>query len=98
MATVPDFQALIALIGDLLLRWGWLEDTLAGEPIPPELDHVRRIRNALSHRMISARADPEGEKVAYVSCRLQDGTVVRFSAGDLEAAVRELELARRTCR
>lgn len=95
MATVPDLQALMALVGNLLLRWGWLEDPLAGEPIPHELDHVRRIRNALSHRMISARADPEGESAAHVSCRLLDGTIVRISAGDLEAAIRELELARK---
>lgn len=96
LGTVPDFQALMALVGNLLLRWGWLEDSLAGKPVPSELDHVRRIRNALCHRMISARADPEGERVAHVSCRLLDGTIVRFSAGDLEAAVRDLELARRT--
>lgn len=92
---VPDFQALMALVGNLLLRWGWLEDTLAGKPVPGDLEHIRRIRNALCHRMIAARADPEGERVAHVSCRLLDGTIVRFSAGDLEAAIRELELARR---
>lgn len=98
MATVPNFQELMSLVGHLLLRWGWLEDSLAGKPIPSELEHVRRIRNALCHRMIAARANSEEENGACVSCREQDDTVVRFSAGDLEAAIRELELARRTYR
>ena len=33
---------------------------------------------------------PEGDD-AYVRCRLLDGTVVRYSATDLEKAIRELE-------
>ncbi|WP_156389231.1 hypothetical protein [Brevundimonas sp. Root1423] len=41
--------------------------------------------------MISARADPDGDEVAYVRCRLLDGTVVQYSAEDLEEAIRELE-------
>lgn len=89
--SVPDFQELMSLVGHLLLRWGWLEDGFNGAPIPSELDRVRRIRNALCHRMISARAEPEGENVAYVSCRLLDGTVVRYSAAELEDAIRDLE-------
>ena len=88
----------MSLVGHLLLRWGWLEDGLKGAPIPGDLDRVRQIRNALCHRMISARADPEGENVAYVCCRLLDGTVVRYSAADLEDAIRELEKCRRRYR
>lgn len=91
MATVPGFQELMSLVGHLLLRWGWLEDALESKPIPTELERIRLIRNALCHRLVAARADPEGEKVAYVSCRLLDGTVVRYSAADLEEAIRELE-------
>jgi len=41
--------------------------------------------------MIAARADPDGDEVAYVRCRLLDGTVVDYSAADLEEAIRELE-------
>jgi hypothetical protein len=48
--------------------------------------------------MISARADPEGENVAYVSCRLLDGTVIRYSAAELENAIRELEMCGRRYR
>lgn len=91
LAAVPDYQELMSLVGHLLLRWGWLEDGLGGNPIPRELERIRLIRNALCHRLVAARADPEGEKVAYVSCRLLDGTVVRYSAADLEEAIRELE-------
>ena len=91
LAAVPDFQELMSLVGHLLLRWGWLEDALGGKPVPNELERIRLIRNALCHRLVAARADPEGEKAAYVSCRLPDGTVVRYSAADLEDAIRELE-------
>ena len=91
MAAVPDFQELMSLVGHLLLRWGWVEDSLEGAPVPRELDRVRHIRNALCHRMIAARADPDGDEVAYVRCRLLDGTVVDYSAADLEEAIRELE-------
>jgi hypothetical protein len=90
LAAGPDFQELMSFVGHLLLRWGWVEDRLGGGPVPSELDHVRHIRNALSHRMISARADHEGGE-AYVSCRVPDGTVVQYSATDLQEAIRELE-------
>lgn len=92
LATPVDFQTLMALVGHLLLRWGWLEDGLRGRPVPAELDGVRRVRNAISHRMVAAHADPHGTGVAFVTCRLSDATVVHFSASDLEEAIRELEL------
>lgn len=91
MGAVPDFRDLMSLVGHLLLRWGALEDGLGGAVIPNELERIRQMRNALCHRMVSARADPEGEKAAYVSCRLLNGTVVRYSAAELEEAIRELE-------
>lgn len=98
MAGVPDFEGLLALVGRLLLRWGWLEDGLEGRPIPVDLQDVRLIRNALCHRMIAAHADPHGEGIAYVSCRLPDGSVVRYSSSDLEKAIGELEAGARIYR
>ena len=91
MAAVRDFQELMSLLGHLLLRWGWVEEGLEGAPVPSELDSVRHIRNAVCHRMISARADPEGDGAAHIRCRLLDGTIVQYSATDLEVAIRELE-------
>lgn len=88
---VPDFQGLMALVGHLLHRWGWLEDGLRGDPVPVDLERIRLIRNALCHRMVAAHADPHGEGVAYVSCRLLDGTVAHYSASDLEEAISRLE-------
>ena len=100
MTTGPSLQELMALVGYVLLRWGWLEDDLRGSPIPPELDRVRLMRNAICHRLVSAHAYVEGEAIAHVCCRLLDGTVVSYSAADLEEAIRELEDTRhryRTC-
>ena len=91
VAAGPNFQELMALIGHLLLRWGWLEDGLRGNPIPPELERVRLIRNAICHRLVSAHTYVEGESLAHVRCRLLDGSLVSYSAADLEAAIRELE-------
>lgn len=86
-----NFQELMALVGHLLLRWGWLEDGLRGNPLPDELERVRLIRNAICHRLIAAHAYVEGETAAHVSCRLTDSSIVRYSAADLEEAIRELE-------
>lgn len=41
--------------------------------------------------MVAAQADPEGERLAYISRQPLDGTVVRYSAVALEGAIRELE-------
>ena len=91
LGTPLDFQTLMALVGHFLLRWGWLEDSLRGRPVPAELDSIRRIRNAISHRMVAAHADPHGTGAAFVTCRLSDATVVQFSASELEEAIRVLE-------
>lgn len=92
MLKVPDFQGLMALVGYLLLRWGRLEDSLQGDPVPAELARVRRIRNAICHRMVAAYADPNGDGVAYVTCRFLDGITAQYSASELEEAIRELEV------
>nr|WP_295237256.1 hypothetical protein [uncultured Brevundimonas sp.] len=89
---VPDFQGLMALVGHLLLRWGWLEDSLQGDPVPADLERVRRIRNAICHRMVAAHADPNGDGTAYITCRFLDGTIAQYSASELEEAIRELEV------
>jgi len=94
LAGVPNFQELMSLVGHFLLRWGWLEEELRGGAVPDELASLRLIRNALCHRMIAASADPESDPGAYVSCRLLDGTVVRYSAAELEEAIRDLEKPR----
>jgi hypothetical protein len=76
----------MALVGSLLLGWGWLEEALRDAPIPDDLERVRRLRNAPYHRMVAAHADPEGDGTAWVDCRLSDGTPARYSAADLEEA------------
>lgn len=98
LSAVPDFHGLMALVGHFLLRWGWLEDSLKGRPIPQHLERVRRIRNALCHRMIAAHADPHGDGVAYITFQVLDGTVAQYSATELEEAIRDLEEARRHSR
>ena len=92
MQKVPDLHGLMALVGHLLLRWGWLEDSLNGDPIPDNLERVRRIRNAICHRMVAAHADPNSDGIAYITCRFRDGTIAQYSASELEEAVRELEV------
>lgn len=92
MPKVPDFQGLMALVGHLLLRWGWLEDTLKGDAVPDDLERVRRIRNAICHRMVAAHADPNGDGIAYITCRFLDGKIAQYSASELEEAIRELEV------
>lgn len=67
-----------------------LEPTLA-PAVHEELDKIRRIRNALCHRMVAAHADPHGDGLAYVTCRLADGATAHHSASELEQAIRELE-------
>lgn len=91
MQETPDFQSLVALVGHLLLRWGSLDDSLQGSPVPEELDKIRRIRNAICHRIVAAHADPHGDDLAYVTCRLADGATAHYSASELEHAIRELE-------
>lgn len=92
---MPDFQGLMALVGYFLLRWGWLEDSLKGRGIPEDLERVRRIRNAICHRMVAAHADPDGDGAAYISCRFEDGTIAQYSASELEEAIRDLEVQAR---
>jgi len=82
----------MALVGHLLLRWGWLEDGLKGDPVPDNLERVRRIRNAICHRMVAAHADPVGDGIAYITCQFRDGTIAQYSASELEEAIKELEL------
>ena len=91
MSAAPDFQGLMALVGYFLLRWGWLEDGLKGRPIPQDLERVRRIRNAICHRMVAAHADPQGDGGAYITCQFVDGTFAQYSATELDEAIRELE-------
>lgn len=98
LSAVPDFRGLMALVGHFLLRWGWLEANLKGGPIPQDLERVRRIRNAICHRMIAAHADPHGDGVAYITCQVLDGTVAQYSATELEEAIRDLEEAHRRSR
>lgn len=81
----------MALVGHFLLRWGGLEYVLAGAAIPQDLEAVRKIRNAVCHRLVSAHADPNGEAEAHIVCRLLDETSVRYTATDLEEAIRDLE-------
>lgn len=92
LSSVPDFQGLMALVGHLLLRRDWLEDSLKGGPVPEDLERVRRIRNAICHRIGAAHADPHGDGIAYITCRLQDGTIAEHAASELEEAIRELEV------
>lgn len=89
---MPDFQGLMALVGHLLLRWGWLEDSLKGGRVPEDLERVRRIRNAICHQMVAAHADPHGDGIAYITCQLLDGTIAHYSSSELEEAIRELEV------
>lgn len=97
VSAVPDFQGLMALVGHLLLRWGWLEDRLKGAPVPEDLERVRRIRNAICHRMVAAHADPLGDGIAYITCRFLDGSIAQYSALELDEAIRELELKASRC-
>jgi len=97
LSAVPDFQGLMALVGHLLLRWGWLEDRLNGAPVPEDLERVRRIRNAICHRVVAAHADPLGDGIAYITCRFLDGSVAQYSALELDEAIRELELKASRC-
>ena len=92
MPAAPDFQGLMALVGHFLLRRGWLEDCLNGGAVPKELERVPRIRNAVCHRMVAAHADPHGDGSSYITCQILDGPMVRFSASELEEAIKDLEV------
>lgn len=85
----------MALVGYFLLRWGWLEDSLKGRPIPEDLERLRRIRNAICHRMVAAHADPQGDGAAFITCETLDGTTTQYSATELAEAIRELEIQAR---
>lgn len=88
MQASPDMQELMALVGHLLLRWGWLEHGLRGAPVPDELMEVRRLRNSICHGLSEASADGVA---SFIRCREFDGTVVEFSAAELDDAIRTLE-------
>lgn len=91
VGTRPNLQQLMSLVGHFLLRWGGLENGLAGAPIPQSLERVRHMRNAICHRLVSAHADPTSETEAHIFCRLLNETIVRYTASDLEGAIRDLE-------
>lgn len=86
-----DMQYLMALIGNLLVRWGWLEQRLNGQRRPAEVDEVREIRNTICHGIVSAHANPWSAEEAYIRCRTNKGEEVVYRASQLEEAIRTLE-------
>lgn len=87
----PDMTGLMALVGELLLRWGWLEQHLDGRPIPSELDEARLLRNQICHGLIQARSDPYNlDEPAFVTCKTFDGSLRMVTAQELKDAVRKL--------
>lgn len=82
---------LLALIGDFLVRWGWLENGLADQPWPAEASGVRAMRNAICHRIVSAHADPASAAEPHICCRTLEGSVVTFTASEIDDAIRTLE-------
>ena len=84
-------KELMALIGHLLVRWGWLEAKLAGQPPPIEIDPVRLMRNAICHGIISADADPYSGSEAHIRCRTREGSVAVYAASEIDKAISTLE-------
>lgn len=82
---------LMASIGTLLVRWGWLENGLAGQPLPFEVKSVRAMRNAICHGIISAHADPTQGARSHIRCRTLEGSVVSFTVDEINDAIRTLE-------
>lgn len=91
MKNQPDMRDLMASVGFLLLRWGWLEKVLSGGPFPAEAEAVRQMRNTICHGMEAASADPDDGRGGFIRCRTLSGASVIYSAGDLAAAIRTLE-------
>ena len=88
----PDMTGLMALVGELLLKWGWLEHHLDGQPIPSGLDDVRLLRNQICHGLIRARSDPYNTaESAFVTCKTTDGPNRIVTAKELQDAIRQLE-------
>ena len=87
----PDMRDLMASVGYLLLRWGWLEKGLNGGPFPQDAEAVRQMRNTICHGMEAASADPDDGRGAFIRCRTVSGTSVTYSAEDLAQAIRTLE-------
>lgn len=89
--TKPDMTGLLALVGELLLKWGWLEHHLDGRPIPSGLDGIRLLRNQICHGLVQARSDPYNtSEPAFVVCKTFDGTLRTVTAQELRDAVRKL--------
>lgn len=82
---------LMSLIGILLVRWGWLENGLAGQPLPVEANDVRAMRNAICHGIMSTSADPTSSTEPHIRCRTLEGSIVTFTAGELREAIRTVE-------
>ena len=93
----PSLTDLMAAVGYFLLRWGWLESLLASRPVPKELEHARKMRNTICHGMRSAFANTsEDASTAFIECcSVSDGSLVRYSYEELQAAIRCLERAPR---
>lgn len=88
---MPTMKDLMALVGTFLVRWGWLERSLAGQPFPVEVDGVRAMRNAICHGIISAHADPASIDQPHIRCSTRQGSIVTFTAGDIDEAIRTME-------
>ena len=87
----PELRDLMAAIGYLLLRWGWLERQLGGAAPPAELGGVRSIRNLVCHGLEAASSDPTGAVDPLVQCRDSKGQRVTVTYSDLQDAIRALE-------
>lgn len=90
---------LMAEVGLLFLRWGFLENELRdrhGElswlATHPELQEPRRIRNLIAHGIMRASVDPS--EASYLLCRGSDESETRITFDDLSAATTILERVR----
>jgi hypothetical protein len=96
--TQPTYSELMANVGLLLVRWGFLENAMrqSNKPVSdlsrnPELLEARRIRNLIAHGICGAHADPTALAEPSVSCVAQDGTIVEISYRSLAEATAALE-------
>lgn len=86
-----DMRGLMALIGETLLAWSWVERRLKGRPIPADMADLRRIRNNLCHCLSSAHVAIEPGHKTHVVCVGKDGAFC-YSAAVLEDALNDLLL------
>ncbi len=86
----PTLHHLMAAVGFLLLHWSSLEQRLDGQPVPSELDGVRRLRNALCHGLVSATAGGASTG-AHVCCLMPSGERTTYTLEEISHAIRTLE-------